>query len=64
MDPALRRLCMEVLNDNVLSQQFNELLIETGVCLESDEWNVANRMLGLADEILLAVGGKYNLLPN
>ena len=63
MDSALRRLCIEVLKDNVVSQQFNELLIETGVSLESSEWDIANHMLELAEEILLSVGGR-STLPN
>lgn len=63
MEANFLRLCLEVINDNVVSQQFNELLIETGVSLESPEWDVANKMLERADEILLSVGGKYNL-PN
>ncbi|MDO8526235.1 MAG: hypothetical protein Q7T03_00950 [Deltaproteobacteria bacterium] len=58
MDSGLRKLCMEVLKDNILSQQFNDLLIETGVSLESPEWDTANKMLEQADEILLALGGK------
>ena len=63
MDSAFRRLLLEVLNDNVVSQQFNELLIETGISLESPEWDVTNHMLEMADEILLAVGGR-STLPN
>ena len=62
MDSALLKLCIAVLNDNVVSQQFNELLIETGVSLESSEWDVANKILGKADEILHLVGGKEHSL--
>lgn len=56
METAFRRLVEEVLNENILSQTFNELLVETGVNLESPEWEAANRMLGLADEILHSLG--------
>ena len=62
IDSALLKLCIEVLKDNVVSQQFNELLIETGVNLESPEWDAANKILGKADEILLSVKGKSSLL--
>jgi len=62
MDLALRRLCIEVLSENILSQEFNELLIETGVTLESPEWEMTNKMLSLADKILLSLGGKTDVL--
>lgn len=57
MDSALRRLCIEVLKDNVQSQVFNELLLETGVSLDSWEWEIPNKMLGKGDEILRFMGG-------
>ncbi|MBI5298744.1 MAG: hypothetical protein HY877_00375 [Deltaproteobacteria bacterium] len=62
MDSAFRQLCIEVLNDNILSQQFNELLLETGVSLDSSEWDVANKILERADEIMVLAGGKNHLL--
>ncbi len=62
MDQGLRRLCLEVLGENILSQEFNELLIETGVSLESPEWEITNKMLSLADKILLSLGGKTDVL--
>ena len=58
MDSALRRLCIEVLKDNIQSHAFNELLLETGVSLESSEWDVANKILERADEIRLMVGNQ------
>ena len=61
MDLGLRRLCLEVLKDNIQSQEFNELLIETGISLESPEWDITNKMLSLADDILLSLGGKKDV---
>lgn len=62
METGLRRLVMEVLRDNVLSQEFNELLVETGISLDSPDWEVTNKMLERADEILLSLGGKKDWL--
>ena len=62
MEPGFRRLLEEVLKDDLISQTFNELLIETGINLESPEWETANRMLGMADEILLSLGGKKGIV--
>lgn len=62
MESGFRRLVEEVLKDDLVSQTFNELLIETGINLESPEWDQANRMLSQADEILLSLGGKKGCL--
>lgn len=62
MDPGLYRLCLTVLKDNIISQEFNELLVETGISLESPEWEITNKMLEMADEILLSLGGKREIL--
>jgi hypothetical protein len=51
MDPALKALCLEVLNGNVDSERFAWLLIETGVNVESYEWDVANHLLRQGDAI-------------
>lgn len=62
MEAGLRRLVLEVLRDNVMSQEFNELLVETGISLASSEWELTNKMLEQAEEILLSLGGKTGLL--
>ncbi len=49
MDLSLKALCMEVLKGNVDSERFAWLLIETGVSLESHEWDVANDLLKKGD---------------
>lgn len=51
MDTYLKELCLEVLNQNVSSDKFVALLIETGIRLESPEWNMANRILEKGDEV-------------
>lgn len=51
MDPYLKELCIEVLNDDVSSEKFVSLLMETGVRLESPEWDMANKILGKGDEV-------------
>jgi len=49
MDPTLRALCVEVLHENIDSEKFAWLLIETGVNVESYEWDVANHLLRQGD---------------
>lgn len=51
MDPYLKELCMEIINQDVNSDRFVSLLIETGIKLESLEWDMANKILGKGDEI-------------
>lgn len=46
MDPALRALCVEVVEGNVDSEGFAWLLIETGVDVDDFEWKVAARLIG------------------
>lgn len=60
MTEPLVRLCLEVLKDNVMSQEFNELLVETGISLESPEWEVTNQMLIKAEDILWTLGENKN----
>ncbi len=51
MDPALKELCLEVLGENVDSEKFAWLLIETGVNVEGTEWDIANRLLRKGEAI-------------
>ena len=51
MDLSLKALCMEVIKGNVDSENFAWLLIETGINLESFEWDVANDLLKKGDAI-------------
>ncbi len=51
IDQNLKALCLEILSDNVGSDRFNMLLLQTGVRLDTIEWDVANKMLGKGDTI-------------
>ena len=51
MDLSLKALCREVLCGNVDSERFALLLMETGINLDSYEWDVANSLLRKGDEI-------------
>jgi hypothetical protein len=45
MDPSLMAMCLEVLDGDVDSDHFADLLIETGVNIDQFQWSVANRLL-------------------
>jgi hypothetical protein len=51
MDLSLKALCMEVIKGDVDSERFAWLLIETGVNIDSHEWDVANDLLKKGDAI-------------
>ncbi len=51
MDHALKALCVEVLGGDVDSERFAWLLIETGVNVESYEFEVANNLLKKGDAL-------------
>lgn len=51
MDQYLKELCIEIINQNLESEKFTNLLIETGIKLESLEWDMATKILGKGDEI-------------
>ncbi len=51
MDPALKALCMEVIDGDVDSERFAWLLIETGVQVEGPEWDMATKLLGRRQEV-------------
>lgn len=48
---VLRDLCIEIAKGEIGGHRFNELLIETGVFLDEHEWQVANKILGLSDQM-------------
>ena len=56
MDHHLKELCMAVIDDNINGDKFTHLLIETGIRLESFEWDIANKMLVKCDEIKTTLG--------
>jgi len=51
MDPALMALCREVLEENVDSDEFATLLLETGVNIDGLQWDVASKLLNKGDSI-------------
>lgn len=51
MDLYLKELCKEIINQNLNSEKFASLIIETGVKLDSHEWSIANKLLEKGDEI-------------
>ena len=50
MDPALKELCLQMIDGDVDSERFSWLLIETGVQVDGPEWDVASRLLGRREE--------------
>ena len=49
---ALLDLCVEIARGNIGGERFNQLLLETGICLDEMEWEQANRLLGKSDQML------------
>lgn len=62
MDTGLLRLCLEVIKDNIQSQEFNELLLETGISLDNPEWEITNKMLSMAEDVLMTLGEAKGVL--
>ncbi|MBU4484771.1 hypothetical protein KKA47_05065 [bacterium] len=56
MDPYFRSLVMEVIDDHVDSENFNRLLIETGVSLEGEQWDIANHIKIREEEMMSSLG--------
>lgn len=53
MDPVLRQMCLDVLEENVNSDEFSALLIESGINPAGIEWDIASRLLDKGDEMRL-----------
>lgn len=43
---VLRDLCIEIASGRIGGKKFNDLLIESGIYLDEQEWETANRLLG------------------
>lgn len=56
MDQNLKELCIAILNNTINQENFTFLLIDSGVKLESPEWDIANKMLEKRDEIKMSLG--------
>ena len=50
-DVYLRELCLEVVQGNVGSERFNDLLIKTGIFLDDHEWFMTNRLLETSERV-------------
>jgi hypothetical protein len=49
---ALRDLCIAIARGEIGGQRFNELLLDAGVILDDQEWDIANRLLGKSDQMM------------
>lgn len=56
MDQPFKDLCVAILLERIGGDQFNQLLLKTGICLDSKEWDVANKILEKADEMKCSLG--------
>jgi hypothetical protein len=62
MDTHLKSLCLAVLTDTVTTDRFTNLLIKTGIKLDSIEWVIASRIWGKGDEIQHSLGQSRDTL--
>lgn len=51
MDPCLKEMCLEILAGDVDGERFAKLLIETGIHVDTFEWDIVNKLLNQGDEI-------------
>ena len=51
-EKLLRRLCIEIALNQIGGNRFNELLIELGIILDEQEWDVANKLLGRSTQLM------------
>lgn len=56
MDTHLKALCLAVLTNRISTDRFTDLLVQTGIRLDTIEWDVANKILEKGDEIRHALG--------
>lgn len=49
MDPFLKEMCLQVLRGDVDNESFARLLIETGINIESFEWDLIAKLLTRGD---------------
>ena len=50
VDPFLRELCLEIVDGNVDGERFARLLIETGINIDTFEWDLVNKLLGQGEQ--------------
>lgn len=47
----LRDLCLEIAYGRLSGRRFTDLLLQTGIHLDDDEWETANRILGRVPDL-------------
>ncbi len=45
MNPYLKEMCLEILSSDIDGERFSKLLLETGISIESFEWDLISKML-------------------
>ncbi len=45
MNPYLKEMCLEILSGDIDGERFGKLLLETGISIESFEWDLISKML-------------------
>ncbi|MBI2083012.1 MAG: hypothetical protein HYT76_05530 [Deltaproteobacteria bacterium] len=48
----LRKLCIEIALNQIGGKKFNTLLIESGIYLDDQEWDLANKLLGQSTQLM------------
>ena len=48
---AFRELCLEIAQERIGGERFNELLLATGIMLDEGEWDAANRLIGQSERL-------------
>lgn len=51
MDSILKEICLDIINGDIDSEHFTELLLKSGVDPEGLEWQIANRLLYQCDSL-------------
>lgn len=52
VERLLRDLCIEIAKGQIGGSRFNNLLLETGIQLDENEWETANRLLGRSAQLM------------
>lgn len=51
MDNILKEMCIDIINDDINSERFGWLLLQSGVVLDGLEWEVANKLIYQSDDV-------------
>ncbi len=61
-EKALINLCIAIAQNDICSHRFNHLLLQSGVIIDDQEWEAANKLLSLSDRIVAQI--KPDSIPN